>query len=211
MAERSNDDIKAMSFETALNELEQIVGTLEGGKAPPPLPSTIGVLDYRIGEVAGLVWPNTLVDRAEPAVLAIIATAQTVDPGLRIVAAERAARLALVPPGVLGEQYRALPVSADDVANGLATRQTGAMRRAVLARTLSQGGTMIAAMTACAAMLFVMLGGVCMIGYNLGEKQHAEIRRQLDERDAQALYDEAPIVESVSAEASIATPPTGRA
>lgn len=34
MAERSNDDIKAMSFETALSELEQIVGTLEGGKAP---------------------------------------------------------------------------------------------------------------------------------------------------------------------------------
>jgi exodeoxyribonuclease VII small subunit len=34
VAERSNDDIKAMSFETALGELEQIVGTLEGGKAP---------------------------------------------------------------------------------------------------------------------------------------------------------------------------------
>ena len=34
MAERSNDDIKAMTFETALGELEQIVGTLEGGKAP---------------------------------------------------------------------------------------------------------------------------------------------------------------------------------
>ena len=34
MAESSNDDIKAMSFEQALSELEQIVGTLEGGKAP---------------------------------------------------------------------------------------------------------------------------------------------------------------------------------
>ena len=34
MAEPSNDDIKSMSFETALAELEQIVGTLEGGKAP---------------------------------------------------------------------------------------------------------------------------------------------------------------------------------
>lgn len=34
MAETSNDDIKAMSFETALGELEQIVGTLEAGKAP---------------------------------------------------------------------------------------------------------------------------------------------------------------------------------
>lgn len=34
MAETNNDDVKAMSFETALAELEQIVGTLEGGKAP---------------------------------------------------------------------------------------------------------------------------------------------------------------------------------
>lgn len=34
MAETNNDDVKAMSFEQALAELEQIVGTLEGGKAP---------------------------------------------------------------------------------------------------------------------------------------------------------------------------------
>jgi Na+/melibiose symporter-like transporter len=57
-------------------------------------------------------------------------------------------------------------------------------------------------------IVFVMLGGACMIGYKLGEARHAEIRRQLDERDA--LYDEKPIIESVSAEAAIATPP-GRA
>lgn len=29
-----NDDVKSMSFEQALNELEQIVQKLEGGKAP---------------------------------------------------------------------------------------------------------------------------------------------------------------------------------
>lgn len=34
MAEPSNDDVKAMSFETALAELEGIVSRLEGGKAP---------------------------------------------------------------------------------------------------------------------------------------------------------------------------------
>jgi exodeoxyribonuclease VII small subunit len=34
VAETTNDDVKAMSFEKALAELEQIVGTLEGGKAP---------------------------------------------------------------------------------------------------------------------------------------------------------------------------------
>jgi Na+/melibiose symporter-like transporter len=51
-------------------------------------------------------------------------------------------------------------------------------------------------------VVFVMLGGACMVGYKLGAERHAEIRRQLDERDA--LYDEAPIIESVSAEAAIA-------
>jgi exodeoxyribonuclease VII small subunit len=34
LAEPSNDDVKAMSFETALAELEGIVSRLEGGKAP---------------------------------------------------------------------------------------------------------------------------------------------------------------------------------
>ncbi|HEY9010932.1 MAG TPA: exodeoxyribonuclease VII small subunit [Devosia sp.] len=34
MAETSNDDVKTMSFEAALAELERIVGTLESGKAP---------------------------------------------------------------------------------------------------------------------------------------------------------------------------------
>ncbi len=34
MTEPNNDDVKAMSFETALAELEKIVATLEGGKAP---------------------------------------------------------------------------------------------------------------------------------------------------------------------------------
>ncbi|HEY0919899.1 exodeoxyribonuclease VII small subunit [Devosia sp.] len=34
MPETDNDDVKAMSFETALAELERIVAALEGGKAP---------------------------------------------------------------------------------------------------------------------------------------------------------------------------------
>ena len=34
MAEPTNDDVKAMSFEVALAELEGIVARLEGGKAP---------------------------------------------------------------------------------------------------------------------------------------------------------------------------------
>jgi exodeoxyribonuclease VII small subunit len=34
LAETTNDDVKAMTFEAALSELEGIVSRLEGGKAP---------------------------------------------------------------------------------------------------------------------------------------------------------------------------------
>jgi len=34
LAETTNDDVKTMTFEAALSELEGIVSRLEGGKAP---------------------------------------------------------------------------------------------------------------------------------------------------------------------------------
>jgi len=34
MAETSNDDVKTLSFEAALQQLEEIVGKLESGRAP---------------------------------------------------------------------------------------------------------------------------------------------------------------------------------
>jgi Na+/melibiose symporter-like transporter len=45
-------------------------------------------------------------------------------------------------------------------------------------------------------ILFVMLGGACFLGYKLDAGRHADIRRQLDERDA--MYDEAPVVEELT-------------
>ena len=44
-------------------------------------------------------------------------------------------------------------------------------------------------------IVFVMLGGACFIGYKLDSKRHADIRRQLEERDRQT---EAPILEGLS-------------
>ena len=40
-------------------------------------------------------------------------------------------------------------------------------------------------------IIFVMLGGACVIGWKLDAGKHADIRRQLEERDA--LYAAAPI------------------
>jgi hypothetical protein len=132
--------IRAENIEAAFSQ-----AILEGagakGKAPPPLPATVGVLDYRIGEAAGIVWPGTLVERAEPAVLAIVATAQSIDPGLKLAAAERAVKLAILPPDVVAGQYRDLPLGPDELANPLASKQTGAMRRAALFQAATSEGS----------------------------------------------------------------------
>jgi GPH family glycoside/pentoside/hexuronide:cation symporter len=53
-------------------------------------------------------------------------------------------------------------------------------------------------------IVFVMLGGACFLGYKLSATRHADIRRQLDERDA--LYDESPVIESLSASPGDAVP-----
>lgn len=45
-------------------------------------------------------------------------------------------------------------------------------------------------------VVFVMLGGACMIGYKLTAERHGEIRQQLDERDA--LYDVPPNIEGLT-------------
>jgi hypothetical protein len=110
------------------------------GKAPPPLPATLGALDYRIGEAAGVVWPGAVVERAEPAVLAIMATATAVDPALKLAAAERAAKHAIFSPEMLAEQYRNLTLRPEDLANPLASKQTGPMHRAVLFQAAASEG-----------------------------------------------------------------------
>jgi Na+/melibiose symporter-like transporter len=47
-------------------------------------------------------------------------------------------------------------------------------------------------------IVFVMLGGACVLGWRLDAARHREIRRQLDARDA--LYAEAPILDSLGGE-----------
>jgi Na+/melibiose symporter-like transporter len=45
-------------------------------------------------------------------------------------------------------------------------------------------------------IVFVMLGGACFLGYKLSAERHADIRRQLDERDA--VYDESPVIQGLA-------------
>jgi len=51
-------------------------------------------------------------------------------------------------------------------------------------------------------IVFVMLAGACFIGYKLDATRHAEIRRQLDERDSHTdvVYEEAAVLEGLTGE-----------
>ncbi len=51
-------------------------------------------------------------------------------------------------------------------------------------------------------IVFVMLGGACVIGWRLDASKHADIRARLEARDA--LYAEAPILESVAGTPAVA-------
>ena len=55
-------------------------------------------------------------------------------------------------------------------------------------------------------IFFVMLGGACVMGWKLDARKHAEIRAELDRRDAErgAIFDEAPILESVTGHHAVA-------
>jgi Na+/melibiose symporter-like transporter len=51
-------------------------------------------------------------------------------------------------------------------------------------------------------IVFVMLGGACIVGWKLDAERHAEIRTALDARDA--LFDEAPILETIPVRPAVA-------
>ena len=51
-------------------------------------------------------------------------------------------------------------------------------------------------------IVFVALGGACVVGWRLDARRHAEIRAELDRRDA--VYNEAPVIDTVTADHAIA-------
>jgi GPH family glycoside/pentoside/hexuronide:cation symporter len=51
-------------------------------------------------------------------------------------------------------------------------------------------------------VVFVMLGGACFLGYKLSAERHADIRRQLDARDA--AFTDSPVVQGLAASSEVA-------
>lgn len=94
----------------------------------------IGVLDWRLAELSGLVDPAPPLERAEPALLAALAQAASLSPDLRVAAAEAAARLNLIDPAALAEAYRQHPFTPAELAQALSARVAPGVRRALLVR-----------------------------------------------------------------------------
>lgn len=79
-----------------------------GAKPEVTIDGRIGLLDYRLLEVAGAPPPLNELDKAEPALLIALANDQASARDLRLAAGEAAARLNALPPDGLAALYSAL-------------------------------------------------------------------------------------------------------
>lgn len=70
------------------------------------LPKRILALDYRFLELLGPVNTRQVLDRAEPALLAVLATGGKADPHSLVMAAEAALRINALPPQTVADIYR---------------------------------------------------------------------------------------------------------
>ncbi len=107
-----------------------------GAKPTAAVTGPVGLLDYRILELAGGVDARAVLGRASPALLAAIALGGGADNELKLAAAEAAARLNAIRPEDLAAAYRALPAVArgDPRAAASGADRDGAGRRAELFR-----------------------------------------------------------------------------
>ena len=95
----------------------------------PVLPKRVSLMDYRYLELARSAHPSEILDRAEPALLVALATAETSNVNLRVVTGEAAARFNLLDPETLAGIYRLQPLPAGDP---LTAQGEPLLRRAVL-------------------------------------------------------------------------------
>ncbi len=121
--------------EAASPGLEALDALSIGAKAKFSEPKQISLLDYRLAERAGGLAEKNVLEKAEPALLVALANDPATAPGLKLGAAEAAARLNALAPGALAQVYRALASAetADTLLAGGAAH--GASRRAGLFKT----------------------------------------------------------------------------
>jgi hypothetical protein len=110
----------------------QVLDSFAAGARPTlQIPKRVSALDYRLLELFGPPDPTLIIDKAEPALLAVLAQDRAIEAGAKIAVAEACVKLGVLAPEALGEAYRALQISASDV-DGPAAISNASRRRVVL-------------------------------------------------------------------------------
>jgi hypothetical protein len=100
------------------------------------LPRRLTPVQYRLLLVAGPVEWTAILERADPALLATLVHERDTDPGLRLAAAEAAARINVLEPAELAEVYRSQSFLPPGVADSLPRRPDSPLRRAFLFQSI---------------------------------------------------------------------------
>jgi hypothetical protein len=111
--------------------LAVLAGFAAGSKPKLALPARVLLLDYRFLELLGPVNASQILDKAEPALLTVLAADPQADIRLRIAAAEAALRLNALSPEALAEVYRRQSLSGAGVADPSAQSADPLLRRAL--------------------------------------------------------------------------------
>ncbi len=105
-----------------------------GAKPTFEVPRRVSVLDYRFLQLAGAGGGDmrSLLEKAEPALLAALAREESANPATRVAAAEAAARLDVIGGGALADAYRGATSDAGQPADQPHSHAARELRRAQL-------------------------------------------------------------------------------
>jgi len=113
-----------------------LLDALASGQKPRlEQPKRLGAIDYRLLQLVGSVDPVATIERAEPALLAVLAEDAGGEPKARLAAAEAAVRLNVIDPAALAAVYQTQRFAAEELADPLSGRADPLARRALLYKT----------------------------------------------------------------------------
>jgi hypothetical protein len=111
--------------------LAVLAGFAAGATPKLALPKRVLLLDYRFLELLGAVDPLRIFDKAEPALLVVLASDAQADARLRIAAAEAALRLNALPPEAVADIYRRQSLAGGGAGDPTAQSVDPLLRRAL--------------------------------------------------------------------------------
>ena len=118
--------------------LAVLAGFAAGTQPRLALPSRVLLLDYRFLELLGPVNAAQIVDKAEPALVAVLSQDAKVEPRVQLAAAEAALRLNVLQPQGVADVFRRRAVTESDAGNDPVLRRAILLRGIELSRSLDQ-------------------------------------------------------------------------